>query len=393
MSFFANANINRLSIHSALYQLAYTSSALFAGAFLLHLGLSATAVFVVAGAILVLRLILRPIVPVLVRIIGLKRTLILGTLLSAVRYPALAFVHGNGTALVVFCALAASGTVLYWPCFHAYFAALGDIERRGSQVGIRQILSAGASVLGPALGGAMLGSFGPWAAFAMAAAITLLSIVPIQDLADAHVATVAPPATYSAAKIGVMLFATDGFYVNASVWAWLIIIFLAVEEHFTAFGAVLAAVALAGAISGVVLGRLIDLGHARRIIWINAALVCSAIIARTVCGMDQIIVVVVAIGSTMLSGLYYLPLMTAVYNQAKLSPCPFRFHIAAEGGWDIGGVLSCLIAVAIVEAGAPLQAVIILALPAIVVQTCLLDYSYATLEREKLSILPNPRSN
>ena len=28
--------------------------------------------------------------------------------------------------------------------------------------------------------------------------------------------------------------------------------------------------------------------------------------------------------------------MTAVYNQAKRSPCVLRFHIAAEGGWDIG---------------------------------------------------------
>jgi hypothetical protein len=28
--------------------------------------------------------------------------------------------------------------------------------------------------------------------------------------------------------------------------------------------------------------------------------------------------------------------MTAVYNQAKRSPCVMRFHIAAEGGWDVG---------------------------------------------------------
>ncbi len=28
--------------------------------------------------------------------------------------------------------------------------------------------------------------------------------------------------------------------------------------------------------------------------------------------------------------------MTAVYNQAQRSPCVMRFHIAAEGGWDVG---------------------------------------------------------
>jgi DHA1 family inner membrane transport protein len=42
-----------------------------------------------------------------------------------------------------------------------------------------------------------------------------------------------------------------------------------------------------------------------------------------------------AMGS--LVGCLYVPtLMTAVYNQAKRSPCVLRFHIAAEGGWDVG---------------------------------------------------------
>ncbi|HEY0105843.1 MAG TPA: hypothetical protein VGB91_07135, partial [Rhizomicrobium sp.] len=36
------------------------------------------------------------------------------------------------------------------------------------------------------------------------------------------------------------------------------------------------------------------------------------------------------------SCLYVPTLMTAVYNQAKRSPCVLRFHIASEGGWDIG---------------------------------------------------------
>jgi hypothetical protein len=48
----------------------------------------------------------------------------------------------------------------------------------------------------------------------------------------------------------------------------------------------------------------------------------------------------------------YIPtLMTAVYNQAKRSPCSLRFHIAAEGGWDAGAASGCLIAAALIWAG------------------------------------------
>ena len=60
-------------------------------------------------------------------------------------------------------------------------------------------------------------------------------------------------------------------------------------------------------------------------------------------------------------GALLLPLLipalgTAVYNLAKASPCPFRFHMATEGGWDVGCFAACLLAAALLAAGAPLSA-------------------------------------
>ena len=60
--------------------------------------------------------------------------------------------------------------------------------------------------------------------------------------------------------------------------------------------------------------------------------------------------------------LYMPTLMTAVYNQAKGSPCALRFHIAAEGGWDAGAASGCMVAGALLWAGAPISLGILLSL-------------------------------
>jgi uncharacterized membrane protein HdeD (DUF308 family) len=57
--------------------------------------------------------------------------------------------------------------------------------------------------------------------------------------------------------------------------------------------------------------------------------------------------------------------MTVVYNQAKHSPCPLRFHIATEGAWDIGCGSACLAAALLSLMGIPLWVGIILSLAGI----------------------------
>jgi hypothetical protein len=63
---------------------------------------------------------------------------------------------------------------------------------------------------------------------------------------------------------------------------------------------------------------------------------------------------------------------TALYNLAKASPCPLRFQLGTEGGWDVGCFLACLAGAGLLWAGAPLWVLILLALPACVVSVALL---------------------
>jgi hypothetical protein len=172
----------------------------------------------------------------------------------------------------------------------------------------------------------------------------------------------------------VQLYFADGWIQVSLTTAWSLAMFQALGGCYDSFGGTLSVVALAGAAGGMVLGRYIDLGHARRVIWINAATLAAVL--RAIAGGSAPGVVAVAVATTLVGG-FYLPVwMAAVYNEAKIAPCPFRFQIAAEAGWDLGGALAGISAAAFCWFGFPLATAILLALPMVLVQALWLDGSY-----------------
>jgi MFS family permease len=374
---FANAPVSRITLHAALHKFAWSISGVFSGVFLYRQGLSLAAVFLTFSAVFACRFLGRPLVMALAPRMGLQRLLILGTVLQAAQYPALALVDGIGWALVVFGAALALAGVIYWTSYHAVYTAAGDVTRRGRQVAVRQSLLAIASIAGPALGGVMLTAFGPWVAFGTAAAIEIAAIVPLLGLTEPRFARMTPRGGYAAARNGFLLFVTDGWLNNSAVMAWNLILFTSLRDRFDAFGGAFAAAMLAGSVGGLILGRVIDRGHARRIAAASTVVLSATLFARAFCGTDPAVVVAVAIGTTLVGGLYMPALMTAFYNEAHKAPCPLRFQIAAEGGWDIGGMLAGIGAAALFAVGGSLQAAVLLALPMVALQGYLLDVSYA----------------
>ena len=152
--------------------------------------------------------------------------------------------------------------------------------------------------------------------------------------------------------------------------------FQALGGRYDSFGGTLSLAGFAGAAGGVVLGRFIDKGHARRALWLKAVILTICIILRSATFGHVGAVIAVAVGTTLFSGLYVPSWLTAVYNEARISPCMLRFQFAAESGWDMGGVLAGAIAAAMSYWGLPLEAVILLALPMVPVQALLLERSY-----------------
>ena len=360
-AYFRNTTVNLLNLHYGIHSLALSGSGAFFAVFLLQSGVPAPAVLAAFAAILLGRLTIRPSVLVLARRCGLKPLVIAGTIGTGLQYPLLAEVHGVGPTLYLLCAVSAVADTFYWTTYHAYFASLGDVEHRGHQLGAREAVAAIVGIVGPLVTGWALTTFGPRVAFDATAVVLLIAALPILGTPNVPVARSAPGAL-AGAMPGVLLFLTDGWLAVGYVFVWQIALFISLGESFTAFGGAMALSALVGAASGLVLGRLIDAGHGTHAAAIALlALVITVTLRALSFGNAPLAVFANACGA-LVSCLYVPALGTAVYNQAKRSPCALRFHIAAEGGWDVGGAAACLIEAALLALGAPIGVGIMLSL-------------------------------
>lgn len=385
MAALPNRNIQRLTLHVAIGTLAGALSSVFSAVFLIRVGLAPAQVFLAFAAILALRFATRPVVLIAVPAMGLRRALILGSVLCSLACPLLAFIHDVGWALLAFIVASALGQVFYCTCYHVFFTALGDAERRGSQIGWMQALGAVAALAGPAIGGLLLTVFGPGAAFGTGFLVGIAALLPVLHIDEPQVERAVPEGAYAAAANAARLYFADGWIQVSLTTAWSIVMFQALGGRYDSFGGTLSLAALAGAVGGLVFGRLIDNGRGRPALWLNAAVLAVGLVLRSVTFGHAAAVVAVAVGTTMLSGLYLPSWMTPVYNEAKVSPCLLRFQFAAEGGWDAGGALAGGIAAAICFFGLPVEAAILPALPMVLVQALLLDRSYATQYRAALA--------
>ncbi len=376
MAYFRNTTVNLLNLHYGIHCLALSGGGAFFLVFLLQAGVPAPGVLAALSAILLGRFVIRPGVLVLARRLGLKPLVIAGTIATALEYPLLAEVHGVGPALFALCAVASVGDTLYWTTYHAYFASLGDVEHRGHQIGAREAIAAVVGIVGPLAAGWALTASGPRLAFGATAVVLALSALPILWTPNVKVAWAAPGAL-KASLAGALLFAADGWVASGYVFVWQIALFLALGASFSAFGGAMALSALVGAVGGLVLGRLIDAGHGVRAAVIAlAALALTTTLRATSYGNAPFAVVAQACGALVLC-LYVPALHTPIYNMAKRSPCPLRFHIAAEGGWDLGGAAAGLTFAALLAAGMPLGACIMLSLLGALAAFVLLRRYYA----------------
>ncbi|MFM7336285.1 MAG: hypothetical protein ACKO1H_18090, partial [Tabrizicola sp.] len=104
-------------------------------------------------------------------------------------------------------------------------------------------------------------------------------------------------------------------------------------------------------VGGLVLGRAIDLGRGLGAAQIGFAAIAVAAMARLFGWPVPVLAVAANAAAALAWPLYATAFNARVYNLARQSPCPLRFHIVAEGGWDLGTCLSCLGAAALLYLG------------------------------------------
>ena len=170
------------------------------------------------------------------------------------------------------------------------------------------------------------------------------------------------PGTWRAARLAVALQATDGWFGGAFYNIWQIALFITLGEHFAAYGGAMALAGVVGAAASLAIGRFVDLGHGRAWTYVAYA-ACAVVVALKAASLHSPALAVIANALATLAALLLEPVMMApVYNLAKASPCPLRFHMATEGGWDVGCTACCLTAAAMTAMHVPLSSSVLLAL-------------------------------
>jgi len=376
MAFFGNRTINLLNLHYAIHSIAMTGAGAFFAAYLVKAGVPVPGVFTTFAAILAGRFVIRPAIVGLAARHGMRLLIILGTLLNAAQYPLLAVVHGVGAPLYALIGLGAVADTLYWPCYHAYFARLGDDDTRGQQVGVREAIAALIGVISPLATGALLVGFGPQVAFGVGALAVAASALPLLYTPEVPIEKSVPHA-YREAIPGVLLFAGDGFIGGIYLFVWQVALFLSLKQNFMTFGGALAIAAVVGAAAGMMLGRHIDGGKGRRAVTIAYGTLSFIVVLRAVATFHPGLAVTANALSAIGNCLFIPTLMAVVYTLAKAAPCTLRFHVAAEAGWDVGGATSLLTAALLTWFNTPLWAVLLLALFGTAWQFTLLRLHYA----------------
>ncbi len=362
MAYLSNDVVNRANIHTGLQTAAAASGGAFVFAFLLKQGFSLAQALALISGIMAGRFALRPmLIPLGVRF-GIKPLLLTGTLVGAALYPILSLIHGVSLVVIGCAFVAALSDVFYWTSYHAYFASIGDAEHRGHQIGAREALGATFCVIAPILGAWSLVNYGPTWTFVAVGLLQASAALPLIGAPNVAVARAAslPPASV---RLGVTLYLMHGWFDACSVFVWSLALFVSLGEDYGSYGGALALAGLAAVVGALWLGRQVDKGGGARAAALAFGFAAVVTAFKSVSLHSPWLAVAANAAGGLVMPLLMPSMAGAVYNLAKQSSCVLRFHVAAEGAWDIGCGGGCLISAGLVAAGAPIGLAVALGLP------------------------------
>ena len=360
MAFFTNDAVNRINVHSAIRVLAQGAGGIFILAFLLKAGLSIPIVMLAAAAIAAGRFAIRPLLLPCAFLVGVKTMLLFGTVALAAQYLVLPRVHGLGVPLAVLCAVTSLAEVVYWMFINTTFSMLGDAEFRGHQVSAGEAIRALSGIAGPILGAWAITRLGAGKAFALVALIQVASVVPLLRLPAIRVQRRVAGA-FKASLAGILFSAADGWLDAYFLILWQVALFVSLGESFANYGGAMALAALVGAVCGVFIGHHIDAGHGRRAVFLAYAVLLTVALLRTA-ALASPALAIIGNASGSIAMILISPVIGVISNRAKASPCPLRFHMGTEAGWDAAYFVACVLAAARLSAGVPMAVVMLLAI-------------------------------
>jgi len=169
-----------------------------------------------------------------------------------------------------------------------------------------------------------------------------------------------PPASV---RLGAVLYVTHGWFDACSVFVWNMALFVSLGEDYAAYGGALALAGAAAVVGALLLGRHVDRGGGVRAASLAFGFAAVVTLLKSVSLSSPWLAVAANAAGGLVMPLLMPPMAGAVYNLAKSSSCPLRFHVASAGAWDVGCAGGCLVSSALAAAGMPLGLAILFGLP------------------------------
>lgn len=350
MGFFKNRDFNLIYVHGALQAIVLYGGEAFEFVYLLKAGIAPSIVLLVIGQMFGSRIVFRGGVLPLAKRVGLRNALVFGILLEAITYPILSQVTGVGLLLFIHITTVAISSSFYWTSYHAYVSLIGDSEHRGKQSSAMEFIGMIMGIAAPIMTGTLLTYFSSLVAFGMVGVIMACSAIPLLYTPNIMIsADAAVPAETRQLAWRIMF--ADGLRAGSFHFTWLIALFITLGSSFVAFGGAMSLAGIAGAVMGLLTGKLVDLGRGKRALQIGFMVLAVAILARAFGYAAVWSAVAANVIAVIVWPVYATATNSRIYNLARQSPCPLRYHVVAEGGWDLGTAASYLISAALIHFG------------------------------------------
>jgi hypothetical protein len=171
--------VKELFMSTAILDFATGMIALFEPIFLFKAGFSIPQVLLFYAAMYLAYLVLLPLGGHVCRRHGNEHTMLLASPFLVTYYVALYSVAYSDWALVVAVFALAVQKVLYWPGYHANFAAGGEVKKDGREVANAAAIAGFVNVLAPAVGGFLVVTLGFPALFLIVSLLIFVSNLPL----------------------------------------------------------------------------------------------------------------------------------------------------------------------------------------------------------------------
>ncbi|MBI4272982.1 hypothetical protein HY621_03970 [Candidatus Uhrbacteria bacterium] len=208
---------------------------------------------------------------------------------------------------------------LFWPGYHADFVYFSQAEERGREIGIIAILDALAFILGPLIGGVILGVFGFGALFTFMCFVILVSNIPImttrEHFTPKKLSYLQPYKDLIDPRQRKYLIGHIGFGEElVALTVWPIFIFVTIQNYVST-GLAIATSTLITSLVILYIGRLTDCGKRPRVLHVGVIFVALSWFFRLFVGGASSVILVDFFSRTS-KYVFSLPFFSGLYTHA-----------------------------------------------------------------------------